>query len=174
MPTQLTPAIADFMESGEVSLYVAACDAQLRPIATRAFGCGVARERRAVTTWIARPSAPRLLDDVAGNGRLALVVSHIDSCKTLQLKAVDARVEDPDPSDHARIAAYHDAFIAQAIRMGYPEAMLRSMLQFRFDELAAIVFTPVAVFAQTPGPGAGAPVADLADEGAPSESTSDR
>jgi len=50
--------------------------------------------------------------------------------------------------------------------MGYPEPMLRSMLQFRFDELAAIVFRPDAVFGQTPGPGAGAPFEGTVVEGA--------
>jgi hypothetical protein len=154
----LTPATIDFMESGEVSIYVAACSTQLRPIAARAFGCRVSRETGSVTTWVSRPAALRLLDDISVNGRLALVVSHIETCKTLQLKAVDAEVATPDASDQQRIADYHDAFIEQAITMGYPEAMLRSMLQYRFDKFASVVFTPSAVFAQTPGPGAGTAV----------------
>jgi hypothetical protein len=159
MPTLLTPAIIDFMESGEVSLYVAACSAQLRPRATRAFGCRVCPQTSTVTTWVSRPAAPALLDDISSNGRLALVVSHIETCKTFQLKAVDAEVALLDAADHARVAAYHDAFIEQAMEIGYPEPMLRSMMQYRLDQIAAIVFTASAVFAQTPGPGAGAPVA---------------
>lgn len=159
MPTLLTPAITGFIESGGVSLYVAGCSAQLRPRATRAFGCRVSPESGAVTTWVSRPAAPALLDDISGNGRLALVVSHIESCKTFQLKAVDAEVALLEAADHVRIAVYHDAFIEQAVEMGYPEPMLRSMMQYRLDQIAAIVFTPSAVFAQTPGPGAGAPVA---------------
>jgi hypothetical protein len=158
MPTLLTPAIADFMESGEVSLYVAACSAQLRPSVARAFGCRAWRETGRVTTWASQLAAPGLLNDISSNGRLALVVSHIDTCKTLQLKAIDAQVAVTDTADYRRIAAYHDAFIEQAIKMRYPEAMLRSMMQYRIDKLAAIVFTPSAVFAQTPGPGAGAPI----------------
>lgn len=160
MPTLLTPAIADFMESGEVSLYAASCSAQLRPCATRAFGCCCAPATGAVRIWVSRPESSALLDDISSNGRLALVVSHIETCKTLQLKAIDAEVTAPDTDDHTRIATYHDAFIEQAIRMGYPEPMLRSMMQYRFDKLAAIVFTPSAVFAQTPGPGAGAPLTE--------------
>jgi len=111
-----------------------------------------------VTTWVSRPAAPGLLDDISSNGRLALVVSHIETCKTLQLKAVDAEIAVPSSSDHGHIARYHDAFIAQAVDMGYPETMLRSMMQYRLDKFATIVFTPSAVFAQTPGPSAGAPV----------------
>lgn len=159
MATLLTPDIVDFMESGEVSLYVAGCSAQLRPCAARAFGCRVARRSGAVTTWVSRAATPALLTDISGNGRLALVVSHIETCKTFQLKAVDAAVAPLDAADHERIAVYHDAFIEKAIRMGYPEPMMRSMMQYRLDRLVAIVFTASAVFAQTPGPGAGAPVA---------------
>jgi len=158
MLTPLTPAIIDFLESGEVSLYVAACSAQLRPTAARAFGCRVDRETGALTTWVSRLAAPSLLADISSNGRLALVVSHIETCKTLQLKALDAEVAVPNASDHRHIADYHDAFIQQAVAMGYPEAMLRSMMQYRLDKLESIVFTPSAVFAQTPGPSAGAPV----------------
>lgn len=147
------------MQSGEVSLYVAGCSAQLRPRATRAYGCRVELEEGIVTTWVSGPAAPALLDDISGNGRLALVVSHIESCKTLQLKSVNAEAAPLEHADHARIAAYHDAFIEQAIGMGYPEPMLRSMMQFRFDKLVAIAFRPSVVFSQTPGPGAGAPLA---------------
>lgn len=158
MPALLNPAIVKFIESGEVSLYVATCSAQLRPSATRAFGCRVVRETGRVTTWVSQPVAHRLLDDISGNGRLALVVSHIETCETLQLKALDADVKALDASDHKRIANYHDTFIEHAMTMGYPEAMLRSMMQYRLDKLSSIDFTPSAVFAQTPGPGAGAPV----------------
>jgi len=160
MPTLLTPANIEFIESGEVSVYVATCSAQLRPSAARAFGCRVVRKSGSVTTWVSQPAAPGMLNNISGNGRLALVVSHIETCKTLQLKAVDAEIGIPDTADHQRIANYHDAFIEQAMKMGYPEAMLRSMMQYRLDKFVSIDFTPSAVFAQTPGPGAGARVGD--------------
>lgn len=152
----LDPGISEFIESGEVSLYVAGCDAQRRPRATRAYGCRVSPQSRSVTTWVSRPAAAALLDDISANGRLAFVASHVETCRTFQLKAVDAEVAEIESADFPRVVAYHDAFIQQTIRMGYPEAMLRSMMQYRLDRLAAVVFTPSAVFAQTPGPGAGA------------------
>ena len=158
MSKLLTRAIVDFMESGEVSLYVAGCSAQLQPYATRAYGCRIAATDGTVTTWVSRPSAPALIEAISSNGRLALVVSHIETCKTFQLKSLNAEVALPEAGDHPRITAYHDAFIRQASSMGYPEPMLRCMMQYRIDKLAAIVFTPIAVFGQTPGPGAGAPL----------------
>jgi hypothetical protein len=164
MSTLLTPDIIDFMESGEVSLYAAGCSAQLRPCATRAFGCRVSRQSSAVTIWVSRGAAPALLTDISSNGRLALVVSHIETCKTFQLKAVDAAVAPLDAADQDRIAVYHDGFIEKAIEMGYPEPMMRSMMQYRLDQIAAIFFTPSAVFTQTPGPGAGAPVASESEQ----------
>jgi hypothetical protein len=159
MRGHLDPAIVEFIESGEVSLYVAGRDAQLRPRAARAFGCRVGPDTDDVTTWVSRLGAPALLEDISSNGRLAFVVSHVETCRTFQLKSVNAEVAPVDADDYARIAAYHDAFIEQTMRIGYPEAMLRSMMQYRLDDLAAIVFTPSAAFAQTPGPGAGAPLA---------------
>lgn len=151
----LDSAIADFIESGAVSLYVATCDAQLRPIAARAFGCRVSRDTGNVRVWVSRITAPATLENIGDNGRLAFVASHVKTCQTYQLKAINAEVVAFDAADHARVTAYHDAFIEQTISMGYPEPMLRAMMQYRLDKLAGVVFTPSALFAQTPGPGAG-------------------
>lgn len=152
----LDRSIADFIESGDVSLYVAGCNTQRRPLATRAFGCRVSAESCDVTTWVSRLAAPDLLEDISANGRLALVASHVETYKTFQLKSVNAEVVPAESDDYPRVMAYHDAFVLRTLGVGYPEAMLRSMMQYRLDKLVAIVFTPSAVFGQTPGPGAGA------------------
>ena len=154
----------EFIQSGEVALYVAGCDAFRRSHAVRAFTCRPSEDGRSLTTWVARSAASAVLADVASNARLAFTVSHIDTCRTLQLKSVDAQVLPADSADYARIIAYQDGFVRQTMSLGYLEAVVRSTIQLQLHDLAAIRFTPSSAFMQTPGPGAGAALGQDARE----------
>jgi hypothetical protein len=42
--------------------------------------------------------------------------------------------------------------------LGFPEPLVRALLDCRDEDLVALTFTPVAVFNQTPGAQAGTPL----------------
>lgn len=147
-----------FIQSSEVSLYLAGSDARRQPHATRAFGCRPAANG-GLLSWISRSGTDTLLASIESNGRLALAISHVQSYRTIQLKALDARVVAVDRADYAYILDHQRGFIAKLVSMGYPEDVMRTHVQFRVDNLAAIQFTPSAAFMQTPGPKAGAAMA---------------
>jgi hypothetical protein len=153
----------EFILSPHVSCYVATADASRRPHVCRAFGCRPCPEGPALVTWVNRPAGAKLLEDISSNARLAFTITHPRSCRTLQLKAVDAAVVPVDSADFARVAAHQDGFVRETVAMGYPEAVMRMIVQARMNELAAIRFTPAAVYGQTPGPNAGAALVRGAD-----------
>ena len=156
MNSQLDPEVLALIQSGEVATYVATADASRRPHVARALSCRPEPGGCSLVTWVARPAAEAVLEDVASNARLAFTVSHVQSCRSLQLKAGDAQICAADPADYARISAYQDGFVSKTVEVGYGEAVMRRTVQVRLADLVAIRFTPGPMFMQTPGPGAGA------------------
>lgn len=150
----LDPEILTFIQSSEVSLYLAGCAAQRQPRATRAYHCRPHVDGRRLVVWIAQHSS-ELLEGLNSNGHIALVVAHVQTCRSMQFKGVDAQVLPVDPVDYAAILKYQHEFIQKTRSIGHPEDVMRTHAQFRVDRLAAIHFTPSAAFTQTPGPKAG-------------------
>ena len=80
------------------------------------------------------------------------------SNRTVQFKGRDARIAALAPDDPQTIAAYVGSFLVEVQKLGHSAPFVHAMFTARPDEMAAIVFTATDGFAQTPGPGAGAPL----------------
>lgn len=150
--------LAAFLQSG-MSLHVASRGAGLEPRVARAVGCRVSPDRRLVTVFVLASQAGPLLGDFAANGDIAFVASYPSTHRTVQLKGRDARPVPLDPADESLVARQADAFVADLAKLGYEEALPRSLLAGECADVVAVAFTPLQAFAQTPGPGAGAPLA---------------
>lgn len=150
--------IADFIRTG-VSISLAACNRERLPSINRALGCKVLDGGRQVAVFLNRSQAAELLDNIRDSGRVANVYSLPSSNRTLQLKGVDAVVRPFDAADLAIIAGHIDDFVAEVVPMGVPENVVRSIFAYDPPDLVAVVYTPSAVFSQTPGPKAGEPLA---------------
>lgn len=159
MPHLLDEDHADFIQSG-VSIIAASRDASNVPSMDRALGCKVSRDRRRVTIFVGIASAQRLLDDLRRCGQLAVVFSEPPTHRTIQLKADDAAIGRVSPADRKVVEAYADAMTRIIGAIGHREHLVRAMLGSPAGELASVTFTPMAAFAQTPGPRAGAPLKD--------------
>lgn len=152
--TPLTEDQAAFIAGG-VSITLAARDMRRVPSLVKVLGCRVSADRRAVTVLVDAAAARQVLQDIAATGAIAVVYSRPSTHHTLQIKGSDARQVVPAATDHELVAAHNSAFAADLVPLGYSR-------EFSFaihglgDELAAVQFTVDAVFAQTPGPGAGA------------------
>lgn len=158
MSNLLTPALIEHIESNEVSLYLATSDSSRTPRGTRAYSCTVAADAQSITTWIKTGGNDAVLANLRSNGRLALVICHVQTNQALQLKAIDARIAATRSADHARLLTYQQGFVGKTSSMGYPADVMRAHMQFHVDDLVAVHFTPIAAFIQTPGPKAGAQV----------------
>jgi hypothetical protein len=154
----IDPATAEFLGKG-VGMLIAACDEQLLPIAARATGCRVSRDRRTVTVFVSAAQAGRMVDFLGANGKIAVTFSLPESHRTIQLKGNDAAVGALQKGDIGIVEAYRDAFVAQLNALGYDADKIRRMVTRPTEELIAISFTPNAAFSQSPGPRAGEPLA---------------
>ena len=154
MAQLLDPEVLDFIQSDEVAMCLAGCTAQRQPRATRAFHCRLHPDGHHLVVWIAQHNA-ELLSGIDHNGRVALVVAHVATFRSMQFKGLDARVLPVDPADYTCILQYREGFIRNTNQVGHREDVMRMQSQFRVDQLAAIHFTPTAAFTQTPGPAAG-------------------
>ncbi|MFD2366818.1 hypothetical protein [Pseudoduganella sp. GCM10020061] len=152
--TLIDPELASFMESG-ISLNLASCDSALKPSVARAAGCRVTDGGRVVRVLVSQQQCARVLEHIAGNGRVAVVISRPSTHRTVQIKSDSARIESACAEDLAAVRRYLDSFPAELQQLGYDPAMIRTFLQCPEEDVRAVVFTPCAAFLQTPGSSAG-------------------
>lgn len=157
----LDPALAEFIAS-RISIQVAACDETGATTLVRALGARVAEDRQRVTVLMARTQAEPVLKMLRANGRIAVVFSHPVNYRSIQLKGRDAALEAALPSDEAALPAYAQAMATHLSAYDVPESFTRAFLSSPPGDLIAVSFTPSEAYGQTPGPGAGARLAQEA------------
>lgn len=150
----ISEALVAFLEGGR-SLTVASRDAALRPSLAKAVAATVAEDRGSITVLLPRSQSQQLLQDVAACGQIAAVFSQPGSHHTVQLKGSDAHEIVASAEDWMQLERQRSQLVAELAAFGYPVAMLEAFLDCRADDLAAVRFTPLAAYNQTPGPRAG-------------------
>jgi hypothetical protein len=146
--------LAAFLQSG-VAVHAASRDAANVPCLVRGAGCRVSADRRRVTIFLYAAQCGRLLQDFRDNGAIAFFASQPSTHRTVQIKGPDAKVEVPQPGDERHVECHREAFLRDLVGLGYDESLPRTLLGGDWADAVAVTFTPTAVFAQTPGPGAG-------------------
>jgi len=136
-----------------VSIIAASRTDENRPCAARALGCKVLENKR-LLVFLPKSRAQYLLDAIEDTGAIAVVFSEIDSHKTVQLKGVDAVVQ-PGAIDQGYVDNYCASYAKQLSELGYPASMASTLVPARKRDTIGVVFTPLMVFDQTPGPQAG-------------------
>jgi hypothetical protein len=104
---------------------------------------------------VAATQAEQLIKAIRSTGTIAAVFTQPSTHVSVQLKGEDAVVTRARAPDGQLSKANADAFVADVIRVGYPEDLIRALLSSDAADLMAITFTPIAAFLQTPGPRAG-------------------
>ena len=144
-----------------VSIIVGSRDAGLRPHVMRAVGCRLSDDRRRATLLVPQRGGAEVLNDVRGNGRIAVVFSEPSSNRTVQLKGHDATVVPCGPDDAALAERYVQGFLAEIGKLGFGADLAQTILS-RDETLVAVQFTIAEAFEQTPGPSAGEPLPQTA------------
>jgi hypothetical protein len=140
---------------GGVSINAASARQGALPNLARAVGCRVTPDRRSVRVFFAATPGAALLDDVRGNGMIAVVFTQPSTHRTLQLKSGNARIVPLEAGDGNIVQGYVDRFVADLLPLGYPERNVRTLVACDPDDLVAVDFNPSSAFVQTPGPNAG-------------------
>ena len=146
-----------YLESG-VSVVVGTRDADLVPEITRAWGLLVSKDRKSISLCVPLATSHKTLDNLAGNGQIAVCCSLPSSYKTVQLKGQCSETTGAGRADLAVVARHREAFGRLNARIGFPrrhtETFWRSELETS-PVLVKLRFVFEQIFDQTPGPDAG-------------------
>ena len=144
---------------GPAFMQVGTRDAQLRPAHTWAIGAVVPADRETVTFFVPQARSARLLSDLQDNARVALAVA-LASHEAYQLKGTYLSSRPAGDEEIALQETYRTKLFAAARQAGFPDDIARPLtLGFAYRPGVAITFRVEEIFVQTPGPGAGNPMA---------------
>ncbi|HYH20870.1 MAG TPA: hypothetical protein VD995_19870 [Azospirillum sp.] len=156
-PECLSRELIAFLK-GDISIMLASGDRTGLPTLGRALACDVSADGRRLTVFLAAKPNAALLSAIADSARVALVVNRPSTHRSIQLKGWDAEVAPAGEGAAAAVARHGAGFCRDVGLIGFDEAFSRTLMAHDPDDLAAVTFTPVAAFDQTPGPRAGGPV----------------
>jgi hypothetical protein len=149
-----------FLESG-VSVVVGTRNADLVPEITRAWGLLVSKDRKSISLCVPIATSRKTLDNLAGNGQMAVCCSLPINYKTVQVKGQFIETADPSRADLMAVERHGEAFGNLNESVGVPrqrtEAFWRRELETS-TVLVRLCFFPERIFDQTPGPDAGSPL----------------
>jgi hypothetical protein len=158
-PPVLDAEAAAFLLRPGVSITAATRDERNVPRIGRCLGCRVSEDRSTVTVLVPSSQYQPFFDALRATRAIAVVCSLPSTHRTMQLKGSGAVIEPPARGDAEIVASYIDSFVIELAALGYSDDLVRAYHWCDPAELRAVHFMPAEAFEQTPGPGAGAPLA---------------
>ena len=153
-PASIPPQMLALMVKG-VSVIVSAAGLDLHPSLMRAMGSAVAPDGSCITVYLSRSQSVQLLQDISSTRRLAVVFTQPHSHRALQLKGTLLEIRPAEPSDLQALDHYRASMVQELSLIGYGPEYAHAMFRCAIEDLAAVRFTPLQAFDQTPGPHAG-------------------
>jgi hypothetical protein len=147
--------LAAFLQEG-VGIHIGTRNGALEPGGSRALAVVVDADGQQMVVYVSRAAAARILPDLEANGQAAISFGRPTDDRACQVKGVFVDARDAAEDERPVIAAQWDGFLASLERIGIPRAATRGWITW---PAVAIRLRPNAIFDQTPGPGAGAPIA---------------
>jgi len=140
-------------------------DARLRPHHATPVGAVAEAASGNIIFFLPDAVATEVLPDLEDNGRVAFSCGNPMTHATYQFKGRFLSARPTVPDDLAIIRHCRDELAALSIQCGYPEPLVRALVYgFAWQPTTAIVFRPLQIFIQTPGPGAGQLVHTLEEQ----------
>ena len=154
--TVFDPALVTFLESG-CSTIVGTVGPDGEPHASRGWGISVGGGDETTVRLVVDAADTVGLRHLADRGAIALTGGDVRTLHSVQLKGRSLGVEPATDADRARARRYCDEFFADIAQTDGTE---RDLLERLVPADYAVCLVAVdEVFDQTPGPGAGAPLA---------------
>lgn len=158
MLTVLSDAVVEFMNVAR-SVAVGTCDDKHIPYGTRVAAVRIWPDRQHVTAFLAEAIAARTLANLRANPRVGIQVSNPPDHRTLQLKGVLYATRNAEPDDRAYIEQFIEELGHSVEGFGMP---FERIVRMNAWPAIAIDVRVDEIFLQTPGPGAGRPLAGRA------------
>ena len=151
------PAVSEevkaFLESGEVAIWLATASVENIPQTTRAMGACVDRERRMLQLYVPSEQGARALANVRDGAKLAATFVRVTDYRAVQVKGVIAICRPCDKSERHVLESYRERFANTSERVGMPRELITNLTYWPNVVLEVSI---EELFAQTPGPNAGA------------------
>lgn len=148
----LPPELIAFAHGG-VSILVGTCGADLAPDCVRGMGVKVWPGACRATVLLPARTAAVSMENLRTNPRIAVTLSHIPTLRTLQLKGAVIAMREGDEAARELALRYRELLAGDLAFVGQPGA---NTLRLGLWPLHAVDLEIGVVFAQTPGPSAGA------------------
>ena len=150
----IAPDLAAFLVSG-VSIHIATRDAALVPAGARVAAVRVTDRGSRLTVFVPTVAAGPLVDNLRENGQAAVAFGRPSDDRAFQVKGTFERVSPAGARDRAFVTRQWNAFLEDLASIGFPP---QATTGWHTWPALAVRLRVTAIFAQTPGPGAGAPV----------------
>ena len=147
--------LAGFLQEG-LGIHIAARDERLQPSGARAVAARVEDDGLHVVVFMSKVAASRLLPHLKSNGQCAVVFGRPIDDRSCQVKGTFLSVRPARENEREFVIAQWEGFRDQLERIGIPRATSACWVTW---PAVAIRLKATALFDQTPGPQAGAPLA---------------
>ena len=147
--------LAAFLQEG-VGIHLGTRNGALEPNGARALAVRVDEGGTHLEVFVAEVAAARVLPDLEANGQAAVDFGRPVDDRACQVKGTFVGARAASEGDRELVMAQWDGFLGSLEKIGIPRAATRTWVTW---PAVAIRLRANALFEQTPGPGAGAPLA---------------
>ncbi len=151
----LDEALIAFLQQG-LAINLGTRNAQLEPHAAHVSAVRVDADRHHLVLYVPRVAAKAVLADLHANGQAAVVFARPADDRACQVKGTFVSDRRARATEREAVTAQWRGFVRQLETVGWPGEASRPWV---FWPCVAIRLRVHAVFSQTPGPDAGAPLA---------------
>ncbi len=156
-PRRLSASILRYFEHG-LSLHIGAGNLAGEPQLCRAIAFRLEPDHR-ISVLLPAPAANGLVQAILERPFVAMVCCQPSTHQALQIKGRDAVIRPACVDDWRTRADFKQRFIDEIEPYGFGEDFASAWLDVPPEHWRALTFTPTGAWNQTPGPGAGQPVA---------------
>ncbi len=147
--------LASFLQEG-IAIQFGTRNARLEPNGVRVVAVAVEDDGQHLVAYVPETAAAQVLPDLEANGQAALVFSRPPDERTCQVKGTFAGAHTATAGERAFVEGQWDRWLDRLATIGLPRA---TFAQWARWPCVAIRVRAGTLFNQTPGPGAGAPLA---------------
>ena len=150
----IDPELAAFLE-GSVAIHIASCNQRLEPHGARVVAVKVDPDGSHLTAYVPKVAAPSVLADFEANGQAAIGFGRPTDDRACQVKGEFVESRAASARERTTVDAQWGALLDNMEQIGIPRQATEA---WRLWPCVAIRMRVTALFSQTPGPGAGAPL----------------
>ena len=147
--------LATFFQQG-IAIQLGTRNARLEPNGVRVVAAIVEPDNAHVVAYVPEMAAAKVVPDLESNGQAAIVFSRPPDERACQVKGTFAGARAATADERPLVQAQWDRWLDRLATIGYPRQTFEHWSSW---PCVAIRVRVNAIFNQTPGPGAGAPLA---------------